>query len=62
MQCSIYIPSTLSINAFVFQHHPDNIGEERQMLEFVVNILQDNATDTCTSNLAQTLSVYVIGE
>jgi hypothetical protein len=62
VQTSISIPNTWTMNAFVFQYHPDNTGDEKQMLEFVVNILKDNALDDCSRNLAETLSVYVDGE
>lgn len=62
VQASISIPNTWTMNAFVFQYHPDNVGDEKQMLEYIVNILKDNATDDCSSDLAETLSVYVNGE
>jgi hypothetical protein len=62
VQASISIPNTWTMNAFVFQYHPDNVGDEKQMLAFIVNILKDNATDDCSRDLAETLSVYVNGE
>lgn len=62
VQASISIPNTWTMNAFVFQYHPDNVGDEKQMLEFIVNILKDNATDDCSSDLAKKLAVYVDGE
>jgi hypothetical protein len=62
VQASISIPTSWTMNAFVFQYHPDNVGDEKQMLAFIVNVLKDNATDDCSRDLAETLSVYVDGE
>lgn len=62
VQASISIPSTWTVNAFVFQHHPDSFGEEKQMLTFVVDILNDNAGDECSRDLVAKLQTYVNGE
>jgi hypothetical protein len=62
VQAFISISRTWVMNAFVFQYHPNNVGDEKQILEFVVDVLKDNATDDCSRDLAETLSGYVNGE
>jgi|GEM_PF-2621877 hypothetical protein len=61
VQVFISIARTWTMNAFVFQYHPNKMGDEKQILEFVVDILKDNASDDCSRDLAETLSVYVNG-
>lgn len=61
VQGSINIQRTWTMNAFVFRHNPNNIGDENQILEYVVDVLIDNASDDCSRKLAEQLDSYVKG-
>lgn len=61
VQGTINIQRTWTLNAFVFLHNPNNIGDENQMLEYVVDVLKDNASDDCSTKLAEQLEKYVDG-
>lgn len=61
VQGSISIPRTWTLNAFVFRHNPDNIGNESQILEYMVDILKDNTSDDCSKELTEQLSTYING-
>jgi hypothetical protein len=62
IQFSIIRNRTFSMNAFVIEHNPDIQGEEYQILEMISNILRDNSTDNCISDLAEKFETYVKGE
>lgn len=61
VQGSISIPRTWTLNAFLFRHHPDNIGDETQILEYIVDILKDNSSDECSNTISEQLEKYVTG-
>ncbi len=61
VQGSIHIQRTWTVNAFVFRHNPDNIGDESQILDYVVDVLKDNASDDCSKKLAELLEKYIKG-
>lgn len=58
---SINIQRTWTVNAFVFLYNPDNVGDENQILEYIVDILKDNISDDCNTKIVERLSIYVNG-
>lgn len=61
VQGSINIQRTWTVNAFVFRYNPNNMGDESQILEYVADVLKDNASDDCSRELAALLEKYVEG-
>ncbi|MFK7946199.1 MAG: hypothetical protein AB8G11_01325 [Saprospiraceae bacterium] len=61
VQGSINIQRTWTVNAFVFLYNPNNIGDENQILKYIVDVLKDNSNDNCSKKMTEQLEKYVEG-
>lgn len=54
----VNVERTWTMNAFVFQYNPDNEVAENKILDFIIKILNENASDECCKKLAEELNKY----
>jgi hypothetical protein len=59
VQAMINIQRTWTVNAFVFPYNPNNLGDEKQILIFIAEVLSDNDNDDCSKALSEKLNAYL---
>ena len=49
-------------NSFYWNYNPDNMGDENQILTYLLEVLNDNVSISCARDYVEKLETYIEGE
>ena len=59
----MYLPSgQMNYNTFHWNYNPDNVGDENQILTYLLEVLNDNVSRTCARDYVELLETYIEAE